>query len=75
MNLMIPTNIARLESLAKDIYEHRSQDDQGEEPMALNYGIDFLDLFLEIQTMLSMINSLPDPLIYEEEEEEDLVVM
>ena len=77
MNLMIPTNIARLESLAKDIYEYKSQvgfesvaNTQEEdlvlkEPVPMNYGIDFLDLFLEIQTMLSMLNSLPDPAIYE----------
>jgi len=84
MNLMIPTNIARLESLAKDIYEYKSQvgfesvaNTQEEdlvlkEPVPMNYGIDFLNLFLEIQTMLSMLNSLPDPTIYEEEEDEDV---
>ena len=84
MNLMIPTNIARLESLAKDIYEYKSQvgfesvanTQEGdlvlEEPVPMNYGIDFLNLFLEIQTMLSMLNSLPDPAIYEEEEDEDV---
>ena len=76
MNLMIPTNIARLESLAKDIYEYKSQGDSAEEdvlkePRPLNYGINFLELFLEIQTMLSMLNSLPDPMIYEEEDDDE----
>ena len=79
MNLMIPTNIARLESLAKDIYEYKSQGGSAEEdvlkePKPLNYGINFLELFLEIQTMLSMLNSLPDPALYEEEDDEDIRV-
>ena len=57
---IVPSNIAKLEILAKDIFEHRTEnggDDTPPEPCALNYAIDFLDLFLEIQTMFSLMHA------------------
>ncbi len=48
-----PSNLAKLETLARHIYEHRT--DQGaEEPCASDYGIDFLELLLEFQALFAM---------------------
>ena len=48
-----PNNLAKLETLARHIYEHRTG--QGvEEPCASDYGIDFLELFLEFQALFAM---------------------
>ena len=58
---IVPSNIAKLELLAKDIYEYRTgpySEEPEREPCARDYGIDFLNLFLEIQTLFSMVNDL-----------------